>query len=264
MTVIRKELIFFSTSLPGESCEFAVPFFQNDGVAFFVHGLNISIVNISAVSVDGTEVYNNVLGNAYFSYSEDGNDVNVRISGLYSLFTNVECFRIKLAIQTGTIHTDPQTRISRITYLYSNVLKYIGPGVRDDLATIKYWCNEDAFYMPFSILGSYSKVTVPIILDKPQFKTEDEVYKKLNGDNVVLYSTIAEEYNLQTEYLPYSWHKVIILALSCDHFEIDGVSYYKSSEYSIDWDKATEDDCGNKIARATCKLIKNSNQRNSN
>jgi hypothetical protein len=126
-----------------------------------------------------------------------------------------------------------------------------------------------AFGIPFQSIqynnaNSYVQCRMPLHIHKPQFKTEDEVYKTLDGDNMVLYSAFAEEYELETEYIPYEMHKIIIAALSCDHVTINGISVYKSSSYDIDWDNYILNDCGGKLVKATCKVLVNQRNVNSN
>ena len=145
--------------------------------------------------------------------------------------------------------------------LYSNILKYVKS--TDGLAYVIYKCNEDAFEFPFAMTGEQSAL-LPINIKNLQLVTKDEVYTNLNGENIVLYSTVTNEYDLETEYLSQDLHKKIVVALSCDHVWIDGMPVYKSGDYSIDWDNKTVLDCGEKIAKATSKVQENKNSRNSN
>lgn len=144
---------------------------------------------------------------------------------------------------------------------YSNMLKFVKN--TDGLSTIRYSCKEDAFGFPFATTGEQS-VLLPINIKNLQLKTKDEVYTNLKGENIILYSTVTNEYDFETEYLTQDIHRKIVIALSCDHVWIDDMPVYKSGEYSIDWDNKTELDCGEKIAKATSKVQQNSNSRNSN
>lgn len=148
--------------------------------------------------------------------------------------------------------------------LYSNPLKYIEEPDTDELAIVKYRCDEDAFGIPFSKIDSFLYACLPLRLHSPQYKQSEEVYEKLDGENVVLFSASSKEYELETEYLPEEWHDRIMLILQCDHVYINDKSVHKSGDYSVDWEKSAKMDCGKRIAKATCKVIENIVSRNSN
>ena len=151
--------------------------------------------------------------------------------------------------------------------LFSNLLKY-----QDDakgLTRVEYWCDEDAFGIPFQSAKRSSQVFhavswVPLLLKDPQYATKEEVYEKLNGEEVVLSSTINKEYEMETDYIPEEWHYKLVVALSCDHVTIDSSSCRKSGDYSIDWENYDETECGIQLAKGQCKIRRNYNERNSN
>ena len=105
---------------------------------------------------------------------------------------------------------------------------------------------------------------MPIRLHSPQFKQEDKIYTKRNGEQVVLYANITKEYEGETDYIPMEWHEKILVALSCDEVYINGERVTKSGSYDIDHENYTTSDCGIKLLRATFKVTTNVTQRNSN
>lgn len=152
--------------------------------------------------------------------------------------------------------------------LISNLLRY--QSETNGLSLLEYWCDEDEYGLPFVSAhpaGSdafHIKQWLPFLVRNPQYKTKEETYEKLSGERVLLMATIAKEYELETEYLPEAWHDMIITALECDHVSVNGVEMFKSSDYSVDWEKYTDTDCGTRLTRATSKLQTNFNSRNSN
>lgn len=144
---------------------------------------------------------------------------------------------------------------------YSNILVRVED--EEQYAVVKYSCKEPAFGFPFDSTG-YVQQLMPINLHSPQFKQEDKVYTKLNGEQVVLYASITKEYDGETDYIPMEWHEKILMALSCDEVYINGEKVTKSGNYEIDHDNCTYSDCGIKLMRATFKVTTNVTQRNSN
>ena len=145
---------------------------------------------------------------------------------------------------------------------YSNVLRRFDD---DDptYAKVEYECSTPTFDMPFEI-GRRVRQSLPIWLNKPQFQQNDEIYKKLDGEQIVLYATVNREVEAQTDYLPEWWHQRIILALSCDRVYINGERLTKSDNYEIDWDNHMTDDDGRWRAKAKWKMTGNITSRNSN
>ena len=130
-------------------------------------------------------------------------------------------------------------------------------------AVLRYSCKEPAFGFPFDGIG-YVQQLMPINLYSPQFKQEDKVYTKRNGEQVVLFASITKEYEGETDYIPMEWHEKILMALSCDEVYINRERVTKSGSYEIDHDNCTYSDCGTKLMRATFKVTTNVTQRNSN
>jgi hypothetical protein len=158
------------------------------------------------------------------------------------------------------------SRTSDYKYYYSNVLQRQPKG---DYTVVRYACKEDVFGFPFTMKdtegnNTYVQYLMPIRLYNPQYKQEDKVYTKRNGEQVVLFASITKEYEGETEYIPMEWHEKILMALSCDEVYMDGERVTKNNTYEIDHDNCTYSDCGIKLMRATFKVTTNVTQRNSN
>lgn len=147
----------------------------------------------------------------------------------------------------------------------SNNIKYYEK--KDGLAFIQYWCDEDAFGFPWGLLGgdTYAVTAyVPMRLHSPQFNQADEIYTTLSGKNIVLYSELNKEYEVEVDYLTDELHRKLLVALSCDYLYVDGELLTKSDKYDIDWGNADTLGSGEKIAKAKFKLKSNIVNRNSN
>lgn len=139
----------------------------------------------------------------------------------------------------------------------------------DELTTVSCWCDGgDVLGFPFSYDEDGNEVrptfSLPIVLNKPQYKQEDKTYTKANGEVVTLFAKYYKEWECHTEYLPEAWHDCIVAMLSCDRVYVGGQLVSKSADYEVDWENydMAEDDI--KTARAKFKLRANTNQRNSN
>lgn len=157
----------------------------------------------------------------------------------------------------------------RITHVVNGEIKktlFSNPLIasnNSDYSNVTYKCNHEAFGFPFSE-NTGIRIMLPILLKNPQYKQEDKVYTKRNGEQVVLFANITKEYEGETDYIPMEWHEKILMALSCDEVYINGERVTKSNTYEIDHDNYTYSDCGIKLMRATFKMTTNVTQRNSN
>lgn len=191
-------------------------------------------------------------------YAEIGNDRDVYIRAYYRV-DYPETDRAITISHKGIQAIDGEYGIKEKGY-YSNLL------IKEDdaqYAVVKYSCKEPAFGFPFD--GTeYVQQLMPINLHSPQYKQEDKVYTKRNGEQVVLFANITKEYEGETDYIPMEWHEKILVALSCDEVYINGERVTKSGNYEIEHDNCTYSDCGIKLMRATFKVTTNVTQRNSN
>lgn len=243
-------------------CEPAVPIVAGDTISFYAI-MGYPEANMTISLINDIEA---VIPAVATTYKLEINEAQAALHITISLPPNLaigRCYRVKIEA------TEYEQQTIYPTIVYSNPL-VVQPR-QCDFAYVEYFCNEDAFGFLFDSIRkrpTNSNTTIrqrmPFHIINPQFKTEDEVYQTLDGENILLYSAFSEEYELETDYIPYQWHKIIITALACDHISIDGFSVFKSAEYSIDWDNYLTDDCGNKLLKATCKVLVNHREINSN
>ena len=160
-----------------------------------------------------------------------------------------DCFRIK--ITNGT------------EIYYTNIFSYIGCET-DNTLVISYYCYEDAMdFIAYSDRRRGVNVRLPLIIKNPQYPQNDSIYEKLNGDRVVLSSTIKEEKELETDYMPELYHKYLVIALGHDQITFDDIRMIKSDTYEIGEDYF-DDSCENRYRKASAKLQYNITHRNAN
>lgn len=147
-------------------------------------------------------------------------------------------------------------------FQYSNLLRRY-ENHEGLLAMIEYTCGTETFGLPFTTSRPIRQ-WLPIMVKDPQPEQKDEIYEKLSGERVVMYATINEKYSCETDYIPYEWHKRIVMALSCDIVKINGVRLTKSESYEIDWENKIKLECGEKLTKAEWKMVANITSRNSN
>lgn len=241
--MLENQFIQFNASIAPLKDEIAIQMKPNEQISFIIYDLT---ANVTLVTPDGAKEIGEV---AY--YTEYRNDYVVVCITSYSGLAPNEIFRIK-ADSSGTT-------------MYSNLL------INDPqagISNIKYKCKEDTFGFIFGTTEEGNEIsiqqTLPICLHSAQFKQEDKVYTKRNGEQVVLYANITKEYEGETDYIPMDWHEKILLALSCDEVYINGERVTKTGDYEIDHANLTYSDCGIKLLRATFKVTTNVTQRNSN
>lgn len=237
--MLENQFIQFGVINPQDN-SIVIPTYNGLQTTFFVD-MNKGILGIDIVTTDGSITIKNkaVTGTA------DG------WCDLYNLndLAIGDCYRLKVNMSDGTS-------------VYSNILRR--EDANKQLSVIEYCCKEPAFGFPFSGRKRFVQQLMPINLHSPQYKQEDKVYTKLNGEQIVLYANITKEYEGETDYIPMEWHEKILIALSCDYVYINGERVTKSGNYEIDHDNCTYSDCGIKLMRATFKVTTNVTQRNSN
>ena len=147
-------------------------------------------------------------------------------------------------------------------YFYSNLLRRY-ENEDGGLSLLSYTCGTETFDLPFTTSRPIRQ-WLPIMVKDPQPEQKDEVYEKLSGERVVMFATINEKYKCETDYVPYEWHKRIVMALSCDIVKINDQRLTKSDSYEINWDNYSKLECGTKITKAEWKMVANVTSRNSN
>jgi hypothetical protein len=105
-------------------------------------------------------------------------------------------------------------------------------------------------------------VELPMYLRDPLMENDQKVYTKSDGSLVKLYERKEEIYMLETDLMPYIWHKDLDVALSHDTVTITNpnlsafdplntaAQFVKKENYAIEYQKAPLSALG----KATCKL----------
>lgn len=246
--MLENQFITFTEFIPTDQ-EVAMPVRPNEDMQFF-YGAEIYTIYIA--KPDGS-----YLKALPFSFVEakDGkyNLFTINVSGLVSGLVNNRQYRIVFADKDNQ------------KIYYSNLLINMPDA---DISMLRYACKEPAFGFPFGKdkdgNALFVQQALPIKLNAPQYKQDDKIYTKRNGENVVLFAAITKEYEGHTDYIPMEWHEKILMALSCDEVYINGERVTKNGSYEIDHDNYTYTDCGIKLLRATFKVTTNVTQRNSN
>ena len=241
--MLENQFITFNAAIEPLKDEMAVQMKPNEPICFMVYDIT---GDVSLVTPDGKTN----IGSIQYTTDQRNDYILCKITS-YSGIAPGEVFRIK---------TDTSGEI-----VFSNLL------INDpqaDISNVKYSCHEDAFGFVFGKTDNdqevYIQQPMPIRLHSPQFKQEDKVYVKRNGEQVVLYANITKECDGETDYIPMEWHEKILMALSCDDVYINGERVTKSDNYEIDHENFTYSDCGIQLLRATFKVTTNVTQRNSN
>lgn len=135
---------------------------------------------------------------------------------------------------------------------------------------IRYRCNENAFGFgyyslnpssPYNNLDAnvYNIVRLPFFLEKPQTKTQRQVYRKSDGNYVKLSAVMQKEYDAVVGWMPDTWHIKLAVALAHDTFQVwDDASgqwdtyIMDEGDYQINW--RNEPGINLNVAPATFKL----------
>ena len=110
---------------------------------------------------------------------------------------------------------------------------------------------------------------LPARLKNPQFKQTDSRYTKRDGTSVLLAAEFNEEYEVETDYIPYEWHKKIMRFLLCEDISVfnpednSNKAIFKTDNYQINWDNTIITDCGERLVQASFKVQVQGVDRNS-
>lgn len=238
--MLENQFIQFSAEIKPQDQSIGLPVCSGISTLFFAGVESDSIDGIDMVTPNGDLIKQNAVttNDGYIYRLQDVSDIAPE-----------ERFRLRIN------KTDD-------TFLYSNIL--CRHANNTGMSIVVYYCKEPAFGFPFNGKQRALQQIIPINLHSPQYKQEDKIYTKLNGEQVVLFANITKEYDGETDYIPMEWHEKILMALSCDEVAINGERVTKSGAYEIDHDNFTYSDCGIKLMRATFKVTTNVTQRNSN
>jgi hypothetical protein len=141
---------------------------------------------------------------------------------------------------------------------YTSVIAYVN-------ATAALTNPSDAF--DFHYTGPHTiapnRIELPCYLRDPTMPSDQKIYTRSDGSNIVLFQRKDEQYTLETDLLPYSWHKALDIALSHDYVTIStpnaaafdplntATQFIKKDNYEIEYMKAPFSSFG----KGTCKLL---------
>lgn len=134
---------------------------------------------------------------------------------------------------------------------YTSVVRYVSPS---DVF--------DFHYTGPHITMPYNSIELPLYLRDPVMANDQKVYTKSDGSLVKLYERKEEVYTLETDLLPYAWHKALDVGLSHDSVIITNANaasfdplntatqFVKKENYEIEYNKAPLSAFG----KGSCKL----------
>lgn len=138
------------------------------------------------------------------------------------------------------------------------------------LSVLQYSCDENSFgfnYLADLYGSSFSNIVeLPFYLHSPQMKDDKMVYEKGNGEIVKLKERIGEEWTLETDWLPYWWHKPLNVGLAHDTVlivntyiqQVDPFNYNTDFVKTGDYEIAHEKQLPYKQAKAECIMANGS------
>lgn len=130
-------------------------------------------------------------------------------------------------------------------------------------SVISYRNPTDTFGFTYFNTSTFNIIELPVYLRDPVMENDQKVYTKSDGSVVKLYERKEEKYTLETDLMPYIWHKALDIALSHDTVTITNpnassfdpvntaTQFVKSDNYQIEYMKAPLSSLG----KGTCKLI---------
>jgi hypothetical protein len=143
--------------------------------------------------------------------------------GFYNIAPG-ECFKLMIAYLP--IKVDGQSR-----YISAWPMKFVGftnsfqrtDGVSCYTSVISYTNNSDAFDFRY-LWGKPNVAELPMYLRDPKMENDQKVYTKSDGTLVKLYERKEDVYMLETDLMPYAWHKALDVALSHDNVQIKNIN----------------------------------------
>lgn len=118
---------------------------------------------------------------------------------------------------------------------------------------VEYRCNENSFDFIYEGDVFTNRQVLPLNLNRPQVTSETSSYRKSNGENIKLNETIDETWQLETDWIAYTAHKWLKIALAHDSVKVfsdlhksfnalasldnDNPSFICESEYTIEWNE---------------------------
>ena len=176
-----------------------------------------------------------------------------------------ECFKLQFIIDV----VDGTTILVRYWLGCSNCLVRVNQS-ECYTSLLGYRNTSDSFDFKYQTLGgnidpyaNYCNVVeLPMYLRDPRMENDQKVYTRSDGTLIKLYERKEEIYMLETDLMPYVWHKSLDIALSHDDVYISNpnavgfdqfntaTKFAKRDNYEIEYQKAPLSSLG----KGTCKV----------
>jgi hypothetical protein len=198
----------------------------------------------------------------YFNAPADGGDMDLTTSANNTIAITVgTCFRFSLV--WDVVDT---TGVLLYRYFFGCTNSFVRMAADQCYTSVLGYTNAaDSFDFHYSgpdvIATNY--IELPFYLRDPSLPTDQKIYTRSDGSNVVLYQRKDEQYTLETDLLPYTWHRALDVALAHDTVYItSGTSgsfdplhtatpFVRKENYEIEYMKAPLSAFG----KGTCTLL---------
>jgi hypothetical protein len=138
-------------------------------------------------------------------------------------------------------------------------------------SVLRYANADNAFDFHYTGTNNYgygdtedfqNTIELPIYLRDPKMTNDQKVYTRSDGSIMKIYERKEEVYELETDQMPYTWHKALDIALSHDSVAITNANassfdplntatqFVKKDAYEIEYNKAPYSSFG----KGKCKL----------
>jgi hypothetical protein len=197
----------------------------------------------------------------YLDVPNDSGDMNMTTTANNSIAMPVgACFKFALI---WDLYTAGGTLAWRNYFGCTNMFRRTA--VNDPYTSVlRYTSTGDVFDFHYSsgTFTPYNSIELPVYLRDPVMENEQKVYTRSDGSLVKLYERKEEVYTLETDLIPYSWHKALDIALSHDVVQITNpnassfdplntaTQFVKKENYEIEYNKAPLSAFG----KGSCKL----------
>lgn len=130
-------------------------------------------------------------------------------------------------------------------------------------SVLRYKNEENAYYFDYETKSFRNVVMLPFYLKNPQLPIDEKSYRKSDGSYIKLFSRMDEEFELETDYMPYDWHRKLQIALQHDDVIIQNnnkdqlaadmpAQFVCTEEYDIEWNAVPY----HTVAKANTKVIR--------
>jgi hypothetical protein len=255
--------IYLTPVAPDFPCSYDIESLLSGGFSHTHHG---AIVDLFGIYDTGTSPYLYL----YFDFPNDGGNMDDMTTGNNTIAVPVgSCFKFALV---WDVYDSSHVHVWRFYYGCTNLFRRTAPG--DSYTSVIAYANatgsglsdpSDAFDFHYTgpNLTMGNVVELPCYLRDPTMPTSQKIYTRSDGSNVVLYQRKDEQYTLETDLLPYLWHKALDVALSHDYVAIytpnanafdplnTATQFVKKDNYEIEYMKAPFSSLG----KGSCKLL---------